>query len=185
LSGFLLNSYRFGSAEITSFADFNSITVVGSSYTIRSPNSGTALVATVGNGPNGRKGISLGSFSFAGTSFVNNSQNISSNRTLETATYTNLQRVSEVFITGRLVWTALSGVSEQNFDFYSILLSFNGAVAAGVERSGSTNAIYEQTVNSHTTSSLNSTFVLRYRTDSSVNGGRGWNDNSGTLWFTV
>jgi hypothetical protein len=185
LSGFLLNSYRFGPTEITSFADFNSITVVGSSYTIRSPNSATGLVATVNNGPNGRKGISLGSFSFTGTSFVQNNQNIFSNRTLVTTTFTNLQRVSEVFITGRLVWTTISGVSEQNFDFYSISASFNNSVAAGVERSGSTNAIYEQTVNSHTTSNLNSTFVLRYRTDGSVDGGRGWNDNSGTLWFTV
>jgi hypothetical protein len=185
MSGFLLNSYRFGPTEITSFADFSSITVVGTSYTIRSPNSATPLVATVNNGPNGRKGISLGSFSFAGTSYTTTNQNITYNRTLDTTTYTNFQRVSEVFITGRLVWTAISGLSEQNYDFYSITTSFNGAVAAGVERSGSTNAIYEQTVNSHVTSNLTSTFVLRYRTDGSVNGGNGWSSNSGTLWFTI
>jgi len=185
MSGFLLNSYRFGSAEITSFAGFSSITVVGTSYTIRSPNSATPLIATVNNGPNGRKGISLGSFSFAGTSYSTTNQNITYNRNLDTTTYNNLRAVSEVFITGRLVWTAISGSSEQNYDFYSITTSFNGAVAAGLERSGSTNAIYEQTVSNHTTGNLTNTFVLRYRTDGSVNGGNGWNSNSGTLWFTV
>jgi hypothetical protein len=184
MSGFLLNPYSFAASEITSYTDFVNLTVVGLSYTIRSPNSATGFTATVANGPNGRKGIALGSFSFTGTSFSSNNQNITYNRTLATATYDNLRAVSEVFITGRLVWTAISGVSEANFDFYSILSSFN-AVSAGSERSGSTNAIYEQTVISHPTSNLNNLFVLRYRTDSSVNGGRGWNDNSGTLWFTI
>jgi hypothetical protein len=184
VSGFLLNSTRFGVGEITSFSAFSNLTVVGTSYTIRSPNWPTGIVATVANGPNGRKGISLGSFSFAGTSYVNINQDIFSNRTLETNTYNTLRAVSEVFITGRLVWTAISGVSEAGYDFYSISASF-GVIAGGPERSGSTNAIYEQTVNSHITSNLNSTFVLRYRTDGSVNGGNGWNSNTGTLWFTI
>jgi len=185
MSGFLLNPYIFGPGQITSYTEFNDLTLEGFQYTIKSPNASTGIIATVASGPNGRKGISLGNFSFTGTSYVSVNQNVLSNRTLATATYDNLRAVSEVFITGRLVWTAISGQSEANFDFYSIAASFNSAVAAGIERSGSTNAIYEQTVNSHITSSLNSTFVLRYRTDSLTNGGPGWNTNSGTLWFTV
>jgi hypothetical protein len=169
---------------ISNYTDFNNLTVIGTTYKIKSPGSPTSITATVNNAPNGSKGIDLGSFSFTGTSFVSNNQNQLLNRTLASATYDNLRFVSEVFQGGRLVWTALSGVSEGGFDFYSITASF-GCVAAGAERSGSTNAVYEQTVNNHSFSNLNSTFTLRYRTDGSVNGGRGWNDNSGNLWFSI
>jgi hypothetical protein len=169
---------------ISNYTEFNDYTVNGSVYEIKSPGSPTSITATVNNAPNGRKGIDLGSFSFTGTTFANNNQNQLLSRTLTSTTYDNLRYVSEVFQGGRLVWTALTGVSEANFDFYSITASF-GCVAAGTERSGSTNAVYEQTVNNHSYSSVTNSYTLRYRTDISVNGGRGWNDNSGNLWFSI
>lgn len=172
-------------AIISSFAQFRDNTVTNTTYTIKSPNSATSYTRIVQNGPNGRKGIYLGLFSFTGTNFFGNNQNLFQNRSLPADTYANLRAVSEVFIGGLLVTSNVSGVSERNYDYYS-MTSGHGISGQGAERSGSTNAVYTRNVNNHSTGNVTNNFVLRYRTDGSVNGGRGWNDNSNVqLWFTI